>query len=240
VARALLDDGWQVAAIDLDDNGLETLRTQGAVTRVGDASDGDSLAALIDDAAARGPVVAGVANAGIFLDDRVPKLDDERWGRVLDVDLTGPFRLLRALWPQMVEHGFGRFVAMSSVAKDGNFGQANYAAAKAGLVGLAKTAAIEGGRHGITVNVLCPWGDRDAGKCQFPGGGADGLREVPVPRPRSPGRGSGGCGQRLRLSAERTGWLRKRPSTVRRWRAFVRPYMRTAEVPSSQQSSRGR
>ncbi|HZQ28195.1 MAG TPA: SDR family NAD(P)-dependent oxidoreductase [Acidimicrobiales bacterium] len=156
VARVLLDGGWRVAALDLDGAGLADLKGPGVVTRVGDASDGDTLAALIDDATALGPVVAGVANAGIFLDDRVPKLDDDRWGRVLDVDLTGPFRLLRALWPQMVDHGFGRFVAMSSVAKDGNFGQANYAAAKAGLVGLAKTAAIEGGRSGITANVLCP------------------------------------------------------------------------------------
>jgi 3-oxoacyl-[acyl-carrier protein] reductase len=160
IAARLLDDGWGVLALDLSDDGLEalehSLQTPALLTMAGDVTEPEFLASALAEGAMLGPVVAGVANAGIFLDSRLPKMTDDQWQRVINVDLTAPFLLARAMWPAMVEHGFGRLVFMSSVSKDGNFGQANYAASKAGLLGLAQTAAIEGGRFGITSNVICP------------------------------------------------------------------------------------
>jgi NAD(P)-dependent dehydrogenase (short-subunit alcohol dehydrogenase family) len=97
-----------------------------------------------------------VANAGTWRDARLHRMSDEAWGEVLRVDLSAAFLLTRALWPAMKDSGFGRLIYISSIAKDGNVGQANYAAAKAGLVGLGRTAAIEGAPVGITANVICP------------------------------------------------------------------------------------
>ena len=160
IAARLLNDGWGVLALDLDDQGLAALerscQAPALLTMAGDVTDPEFVSRAVSEGAALGPVVAGVANAGIFSDSRLPKMTDDQWQRVIDVDLTAPFLLARAMWPAMVDHGFGRLVFMSSVSKDGNFGQANYAASKAGLVGLAQTAAIEGGGFGITSNVICP------------------------------------------------------------------------------------
>src|SRR5690606_29577152 len=71
-------------------------------------------------------------------------------------DLTAAFLAVRLAWPQLVDGKDGRVVMVSSVAKDGNVGQANYAAAKSGLVGLGRTVALEGGPRGVTANVVCP------------------------------------------------------------------------------------
>jgi 3-oxoacyl-[acyl-carrier protein] reductase len=81
----------------------------------------------------------------------------ELWERDLRVNLTGAFNCAQAAWPHMKERGWGRIVNMASVAGTlGGFGQASYATTKAGLLGLTKTLALEGGRHGITCNALVP------------------------------------------------------------------------------------
>src|SRR6202011_2359176 len=88
---------------------------------------------------------------------QIPNQSYELWDRDMRVNLTGAFNCTKEVWPYMVERKWGRLIFMSSVAGTlGGFGQASYSATKAGLIGLAKTAALEGGRHGITANAIVP------------------------------------------------------------------------------------
>jgi 3-oxoacyl-[acyl-carrier protein] reductase len=117
----------------------------------------------VDAAAARiaeelGPVDVLVNNAGTL--DHVAQFHQqapELWERDLQVNLTGAFNCAQAVWPGMREGGWGRIVNMASVAGTlGGFGQASYSTTKAGLIGLTKTLALEGARHGITANAVVP------------------------------------------------------------------------------------
>jgi 3-oxoacyl-[acyl-carrier protein] reductase len=98
-----------------------------------------------------------VNNAGITRDRTLAKMSDEEWAAVLGVNLTGAFHMIRAVAPLMAANGYGRIVSISSInGLRGKFGQANYAASKAGLIGLTKTAAREFGKKGVTVNAVAP------------------------------------------------------------------------------------
>src|SRR5438094_495185 len=88
---------------------------------------------------------------------QIPNQDYKLWDRDIAVNLTGSFNCTKEVWPYMVEQNWGRIIFMSSVAGTlGGFGQASYSATKAGVLGLARTAALEGGRHGITSNAIAP------------------------------------------------------------------------------------
>lgn len=197
VCATLLGQGWRVAAVDLQPPIPASLS---ALLRDHDdrwsyhqadcAEPGALAEALTDAAKTHGPIVVGVANAGTWRDARLHRMTDEAWDEVLRVDLTAAFLLTRALWPTMKEAGFGRLVYISSIAKDGNVGQANYAAAKAGLVGLGRTAAAEGGPLGVTANVICPGVIETPAQADFRGRAPEAfeafLSRVPMRRAGSP------------------------------------------------------
>ncbi|RME36761.1 MAG: 3-oxoacyl-ACP reductase FabG [Deltaproteobacteria bacterium] len=98
-----------------------------------------------------------VNNAGITRDASMKKMTPSQWQQVIDVNLTGVFHCTKAVWPYMAANGWGRILnAASVVAHYGNFGQTNYVASKAGVIGMTKVWAREFGRKGITVNAVAP------------------------------------------------------------------------------------
>lgn len=104
-----------------------------------------------------GPVDVVVNNAGITRDAPFHKMTIEQWKEVIDTDLTSAFNVTRQVWEGMRERSWGRIINISSInAQKGQFGQANYSAAKAGLIGFTKALAQEGAKKGITVNVVAP------------------------------------------------------------------------------------
>ena len=104
-----------------------------------------------------GPIYGVVANAGINEDNLLPKLTADQWQTVIDVNLTGVFNTIKPVIPLMYERRAGAMVFIGSVVgEQGNIGQANYAASKAGLIGLAKAIALEGARYGVRANVVAP------------------------------------------------------------------------------------
>jgi len=120
-----------------------------------DAGAADALVGAAE--AAAGPLTILVNNAGLTRDMLALRMKDEDWQAVLDVDLSAPFRLARAALRGMLRRRAGRIIQISSVVgATGNAGQANYAAAKAGLVGMSKALAQEVASRGITVNVVAP------------------------------------------------------------------------------------
>ncbi|MDW3224984.1 MAG: acetoacetyl-CoA reductase [Paracoccaceae bacterium] len=104
-----------------------------------------------------GPIDVVVANAGITRDAPFHKMTPEQWQEVIDTNLTGVFNTVHPIWPGMRERKFGRVIVISSInGQKGQFAQVNYAATKAGDLGIVKSLAQEGARAGITANAICP------------------------------------------------------------------------------------
>lgn len=166
IARALAADGWRVGVnYRADRDGAEAVvsgieRDGGQAVALGaDVADPGSADELFGSLESRfdGPVLALVNNAGISRDDLTPSLGDEEWDSVLQTNLTAAFRLTRRALKAMLRARSGRIVNISSIAGlRANPGQANYAAAKAGLIALTKTSAVEVARRGVTVNAVAP------------------------------------------------------------------------------------
>ncbi len=166
IARALSRDGWPVGVNyrsdkDAAERVVAEIEQDGgrAVALAGDVADPgapDQVFGALESYFSA-PVLVLVNNAGIARDDLTPSLGDEEWSAVLDTDLTAAFRFTRRALKPMLRARAGRIVNISSVVGlRANPGQANYAAAKAGLIALTKTAAIEVARRGVTVNAVAP------------------------------------------------------------------------------------
>ena len=161
IARALHVQGAVVVLSGTRVDVLESLATglgDRAHVCPADLSDPAAPDALVAAAeAAAGPLHVLVNNAGLTRDMLALRMKDEDWASVLDVDLGAPFRLARAALRGMLRRRAGRIIQISSVVgHTGNPGQANYAAAKAGLAGMSKALAQEVGSRGITVNLVAP------------------------------------------------------------------------------------
>jgi len=161
IARALHGQGATVVLSGTRSDALDTLAAElGERAHVcpADLKSPEAAEALITAAeAAAGPLSILVNNAGLTRDMLALRMKDEDWQTVLDVDLSAPFRLARAALKGMLRRRAGRIIGIGSiVGATGNPGQANYAAAKAGLVGMTKALAQEVGSRGITVNMVAP------------------------------------------------------------------------------------
>jgi 3-oxoacyl-[acyl-carrier protein] reductase len=162
-AARLAADGLAVAVVDLDEATARTTAEQvtaaggRAVAVAADVTDPAQVAAATERVARTlGPPTVLVNNAGVLRDNLLFKMTDDDWDTVMAVHLRGAFLFSRAVQAHMVEARWGRIVNLSSRSAQGNRGQANYAAAKAGLQGFTKTLAIELGPFGVTVNAVAP------------------------------------------------------------------------------------
>ncbi len=193
IARDLARDGWGVGVNYRSDGaGAEAV-----VASI--ASDGGHAVAVAGDVVDPGapdqlfaaleshfdcPVLVLINNAGISDDDLTPSLRDEAWDSVIDTDLNAAFRLIRRALRPMMRARTGRIVNIASVVGlRANPGQSNYAAAKAGLIALTKTSAVEVARRGITINAVAPgWIETD----MTAGVSSDLLAQVPARRAGTP------------------------------------------------------
>jgi acetoacetyl-CoA reductase/3-oxoacyl-[acyl-carrier protein] reductase len=153
ITRALLERGARVSVFDISPvEGGDAAPYR--FHRV-DIADPASVAAAVSEIAE--PVSLLVNNAGVTRDKSLVNMSDEEWSAVLSVNLTGAFHVTRALAPAMRKAGYGRIVNITSInGMRGKFGQANYSASKAGLIGLTKALARELGPKGVTVNAVAP------------------------------------------------------------------------------------
>ncbi|MDH6464746.1 3-oxoacyl-[acyl-carrier protein] reductase [Micromonospora sp. A200] len=163
VAKRLAQDGFAVAVVDLDEAAgkpvVEEIQAGGgrALAVGANVADEQAVQAAVDRIAEElgGPTVL-VNNAGITRDNLLFKMTADDWDAVLNVHLRGSFLMSRAVQGYMTKAGWGRIVNLSSTSALGNRGQANYAAAKAGLQGFTKTLALELGKFGVTANAIAP------------------------------------------------------------------------------------
>jgi 3-oxoacyl-[acyl-carrier protein] reductase len=187
-------EGAAVAINDAKPEGLEAvageIRAAGAKALVitGDVTKKADCERLVQDVTRTfGRLDILINNAGINRDAMAAKMTEEQWDAVLSVNLKGTFLCAQAALPGMRERAWGRVINTSSIGSLGNIGQANYAASKAGVIGLTKTLALEYAKYGVTVNAIAPGPVMTAMLAGVP----DAIREriiaqVPVGRIASP------------------------------------------------------
>jgi acetoacetyl-CoA reductase len=160
ISKALKAAGYEVAATYAgnDEKAKAFTDETGIKTYKWNVADYDSSKAGIEKVEAEmGPIEVVVANAGITRDAPFHKMTPEQWKEVIDTNLTGVFNTIHPVWPGMRERKFGRVIVISSInGQKGQFAQVNYAATKAGDLGIIKSLAQEGARAGITANAVCP------------------------------------------------------------------------------------
>lgn len=163
IAERLADDGHAIAVIDLDEAAcaatVERIAAAGgrAIAVGANVADEQAVAVAVERVTAElGAPTILINNAGVIRDNLLFKMTTDDWDTVMNVHLRGSFLMARAVQAHMTAAGWGRIVNLSSTSALGNRGQANYAAAKAGMQGFTKTLAIELGRFGVTVNAIAP------------------------------------------------------------------------------------
>ena len=160
ISRALKETGCRVAANYAGNDGAaaEFSKETGIKTYKWNVADyGETKAGIEKVEADLGPVDIVVANAGITRDAPFHRMTREAWQQVIDTNLTGVFNTIHPIWPGMRVRGYGRVIVISSVnGQKGQFAQVNYAATKAGDIGIVRSLAQEGAAKGITVNAVCP------------------------------------------------------------------------------------
>jgi acetoacetyl-CoA reductase len=160
ISRALKAEGFAVAATFAGNEAAAAAFTAetGIRTYKWNVADYEACKAGVAQVEADlGPIDTLVNNAGITRDAPFHKMTPQQWHEVIDTNLTGLFNMTHVVWPGMRARKFGRVINISSInGQKGQFGQANYAAAKAGDIGFTKALAQEGARAGITVNAIAP------------------------------------------------------------------------------------
>ncbi|MCY3035814.1 MULTISPECIES: 3-oxoacyl-ACP reductase FabG [Aerococcus] len=164
IAKEFAQDGAQVVIVDFNEETAQKTaeaineNSGKAVAYQADVSDFDRAEEIIADVVEKyGKVDVLINNAGITRDASLKKMTKEQWDQVIATNLTGVFNYSKAAFIRMTAAGYGRIVNASSLAGvEGNFGQTNYSASKAGIIGMTKTIAREGAAKGVTVNAVAP------------------------------------------------------------------------------------
>lgn len=163
VALQLAQEGAKVAIVDVNEEALAETSNEfkekgyDVYTKVVNVVEAEQVQDAVNEVVqAFGSVDILVNNAGVIRDNLLFKMTESDWQTVMDVHLKGSFNAAKAVQTHMVNNKYGRIINISSTSALGNRGQANYAAAKAGLQGFTKTLAIELGKYGITSNAVAP------------------------------------------------------------------------------------
>lgn len=163
IALRFAEEGAKVAIVDINEEALKEIQDEfnekgfEILTKKTNVVEAEEVEGAVQEVVSTfGRIDILVNNAGIIRDNLLFKMTDSDWQQVMDVHLKGSFNAARAVQKHMVDQKYGRIINISSTSALGNRGQANYAAAKAGLQGFTKTLAIELGKFGITANSVAP------------------------------------------------------------------------------------